>query len=160
MTLFIKQEMIDQLVGLHERYSDQAVRCAQAGVHEAAFVMMASAVETMLFSTITMSEHVLRDSDLWPEKHPFDWTLGTMIGIATRAGWFEDHGIPGADLGAAVEGVNLVRVGVLHPAAYIRDGGLPLSERQLAAAFAVLLAVDDALGHVVSELPPPSEPQS
>jgi hypothetical protein len=152
--LFIRQEMIEQLFELHDSYLDQAGRCADAGAFEAAMVMLGSAIETMLFLTVTMSEHVLSESD-WPEGDPFKWTLGPLIATATKAGWFENHGLPDTDLAAVVEAINTVRASAIHPAAYIRDGGTPLGERAFGASVTVLRAIDEALTRVVNELPPP-----
>jgi hypothetical protein len=160
VTLFIKREIIEQLLELHDRYLDQAGRCADAGAFEGALVMLGSAIENMLFLTVTMSEHVLRETGSWPEGDPFKWTLGPLIATATKAGWFENHGIPDTDLAAVVEAINKVRVSTIHPAAYVRDGGRPLDEQAFKASVSVASAIDDALTRVVNELPPPPSDQA
>ena len=57
MKPFITQEMIDQLVELSGRYRAQARSAFDSNAYEAALVMIGSAIETMLFTTVAMSQH-------------------------------------------------------------------------------------------------------
>ena len=66
MTQLLTQGMISELVELSERYRDQARRCADSEAYEAAVVMIGSAIETMLFTTVAMSQHVVEPADNWP----------------------------------------------------------------------------------------------
>jgi hypothetical protein len=152
---FITQEMIGQLIELSDRNRAEAARCADAGAFEAGCVMMAATFEAMLFCTVSMSEHVLQPAGNWPEGDPFKWTLGVLVGIANRAGWFAGRGVGESDLGEAVEAVNDLRIFSLHPAAAVRDGAVPLGEREFAAIFNLLVAADDALAAVIDALPDP-----
>jgi hypothetical protein len=104
-----------------------------------------------------MSEHVLRPAGYWPDdgKSPDEWTLGKMVGIATRAGWFDGRHV--GDLAGTLDALNDVRVSLLHPAAFIRDGGSSRGEREFAAFFGVLTVADRALGEVVDALPAPPQ---
>jgi hypothetical protein len=154
--LFITQQMIQQLIELNDRFRVDAGRAADAGSYMAGCVMMSSAIETMLFCSLGMSQHVLELAGLWPEREdPFKWTLGRMIGLATAAGWFAGRDLHGVDLSEAVDALNDLRIMWVHPAAYIRDGGQSPREEHFAALFAILLAVDEALGDVVKGIPAP-----
>ncbi len=151
----ITQEEIGQLIGLHDRYRKEAAICADAKAFTAAIAMMGSALEAMLVCTVRMAEHVLRPANRWPSGDPAKWTLGTVAKVANGEGWFAAFG---HSLPEAIQAVNNVRVSCLHPAAYIRDGAWPLSEREFSAVFSVLLSADQALGDVVNKLPQPGAP--
>lgn len=151
----ITQEEIAQLVELHDRYRNEAGVCADAGAFTAATVMIGAALEAELVCAIRMAEHMLRPADLWPSGDPANWTFGPLIDTAIAAGWFAS--MQGVD--EALDGLNDVRICCVHPAAYIRDGGQPLAEREFGAIFAVLLAVDKALSDVVVGLPDPAGDQ-
>jgi hypothetical protein len=149
----ITQEEIRMLIDLHERYREEAGKSADAGAFTAATVMMGSALEAQLLCTVRMAEHVLRPANQWPSGDPLDWTLGKIVKAANDAGWFATVG---PALPAAIEAVNRVRVVCVHPAAYIRDGAWPLSEREFAAVFNALVGASMALGDVVRNLPQPA----
>jgi hypothetical protein len=103
-----------------------------------------------------MSELDLRAANNWPEqprRGPTAWTLGELVGIATRAGWFANRGLATADLGDAVDALNYIRKCSLHPAAYVRESAYIPGEREFACCFGVLLAADEALEDVVRALP-------
>ena len=151
----ITQEEIGLLIGLHDHYLQEAVTCADAGAYTAATAMMGSALEAQLICTVRMSEHVLRPANLWPSGDPADWSLGTVVKVAKRAGWFA---AVGPSLDDAIGAVNDVRVTCLHPAAHIRDGARLIGEREFGAVFNVLMSADRALGNVINELPQPGEP--
>jgi hypothetical protein len=153
VSVWIKQGTIAQLVDFADSYREEAGRCADAGAFTAACVMMASTLEAMLLSTVGMAQHVLEPEGLWPVGDPFDWTLGRLVGTASRAGWFDND--PVGDLADAIESINTVRICCIHPGAYIRDRATPFTELQLEALFAVFVAADTALGRAIRDLPPP-----
>jgi hypothetical protein len=151
----ITRDEIRELVDLHDRYRKEAAVCADAGAFTAATVMMGSALEAMLVCTVRMAEHVLRPDNLWPSGDPAKWTLGAVLKVANKAGWFAAFG---HSLEDAVEAVNNVRISGVHPAAYIRDGAWPFEEREFSAVFTVLMSADQALGDFVKRLPQPARP--
>lgn len=113
--------------------------------------MMGSALEAQLVCSIRMAEHILRSARNWPSGDPAKWTLGPLVETAKAAGWFQSA--PGLD--DALEGLNVVRVCCIHPAAFIRDGAWPLREHDFTAIFHALNDADRTLGDAVSNLPPP-----
>ena len=152
MSLFIKREMIEQLIELADQYEHEGAKCADAGAFQAANVMFTIAFEAKLFCAVGMSQHVLEAEAKWPGGDPFKWELGRLVGAARDADWFEPT------LEEAVSEINSIRIAAVHPAAYIRDGGYFLSEVELEAIFNALVAADEALGRIVQDLPlPPAE---
>jgi hypothetical protein len=152
VSLFIKREMIQQLIELGERYSDEAAICAEAGASQATAVMLAIAFEARLFCAVAMSQHVLEPEGKWPSGNPSKWELGRLVGVAREAGWFGSDPI----LEEAVSAINDLRITAVHPAAYVRDGAWFVTERELEAMRKVLIGAMDVLARIVRELPPPS----
>lgn len=155
MSLFIKREMIQQLIAVGDRYSEQAAICADAGAFQATAVMLAIAFEARLFCTVAMSQHVLEPDGKWPGGDPSRWELGRLVGVARDAGWFASDPI----LEEAVSAINDLRIAAVHPAAYVRDGAWFVTERELEAMRTALIGAMEVLARIVRDLPPPTPGQ-
>ena len=155
MSVYIKQEMISGLVDLADHYEPEAKMCEQAEAFTAACVLTASALEAMLLCTVGMSQHVLEPSGLWPddEERFLWWDLRRLVGIATRAGWFEGLGYGKAELAGVIDAVTDLRNWYIHPGAFVREGALLPSESMARTFLRVLQDAESALGDVMKSLP-------
>lgn len=153
MTLFVTREMIQQLIEVADRYSDEAAICADAGALQATAVMLAIAFEARLFCTVAMSQHVLEPEGKWPSGDPSRWELGRLVGVAREAGWFGSDPI----LEEAVSAINNLRIAAVHPAAYVRDGFGFVTERDLDGMRKIIIGAMDVLARIVRDLPPPQK---
>jgi len=155
MSLFVKREMIQQLIEVADRYSEEAAICAEAGAFQATALMLAIAFEARLFCTVVMSQHVLEPEGKWPSGDPSRWELGRLVGVAREAGWFASDPL----LEEAVSAINDLRIWAVHPAAYVRDGARFTTGRELEAMRKVLIGAMDVLARIARDLPAPTSDQ-
>ncbi|MGD0166906.1 MAG: hypothetical protein ABSC51_06400 [Gaiellaceae bacterium] len=134
MTKYVDEETRQRLITLTERTHNEALACRDAGAYRAACVMIGSAIEAVLLTTVVTIEDRLRESGLAPDDDPLRWSLGTLLKIARQADL-----LPGSTLSAAVEDVKRLR-NLVHPGAYVREmqADFEVDDTHFQAAFRVL----------------------
>lgn len=159
MTSSIRNSALNQLAALGDQLEAEAVRCADAGAWQAACLFKCAHLEAWLIATAGFLEVQLRKDGFWPtdrrkENDLLGWDLGTALGVARRARWFDGRAEP-PGLADAVDQCKTIRDACTHPAAWVRDGGAQLTEDVFIGVYNVVDAALGALGRVLDAAPDP-----
>jgi hypothetical protein len=94
-----------------------------------AMIMIAATVEAAILAAVEKLEPALRRDGYWPkgDTSPATWSFGTLVDVASRAGWLSSvtSGGAGYDLTAAIPLVGDVRNLAIHPGRYARSSSAP-----------------------------------
>jgi hypothetical protein len=155
MTAYVDEETRQRLIKLTEETHEEAISCAEAGAYLAACVMIGSAVEGALLTTVATLSEELRKSGQLPDGDPLRWSLGVLIKIATQAGVLPTSTL-GVEVGDAVDVVKWLR-NLVHPGAFVREtpADFKVDEETFQVAFDILDEVYEATLAAV-EIPPDS----
>jgi hypothetical protein len=161
---YVDEKQFRAVVELAVTYHDEAVRCAGAGAHYAACIMVGAAVEAALLATAAIYRDDLSDSPIWPKRKDGkaaleDLTLAELTCLARDAGWLpalgrgEQRHLSDSEVGDAVDFLRGLRNLAVHPGRHVRnDAEVQLGEVAYRNAYGVLQAVFDETYKVIQAL--------
>jgi hypothetical protein len=150
--MILDAHTFDRLRHLVLELHEEAVVCARAGAFRGGCVLLGAALEGALLATAVTLESQLRSAGNWPKGDPLKWSLGDLLTVGVRAGWFpETPNVPPGmvpiptQLGDTLRFVQWLR-NLVHPGKFLREAaGVELDERLFSHAYETLDEAFDAV---------------